>query len=78
MGQLQPASAVRFDEPGRGRIYDSIIETIANTPLVRAPRLAQTHGVVADLCFKLEFFNPIASVKDRIGVAMIQIGRAHV
>ena len=61
----------RFDAPGRGRIYDSIIETIANTPLVRARRLAHEHGLVADLCLKLEFFNPTASVKDRIGVAMV-------
>lgn len=61
----------RFDSPGRGRIYDSIIETIGNTPLVRAPRLSAETGVVADLVLKLEFFNPLGSVKDRIGVAMI-------
>ncbi len=61
----------RFDAPGRGRIYDSIIETIGNTPLVRAPRLAAANDVVADICLKLEFFNPTASVKDRIGVSMI-------
>jgi cysteine synthase A len=56
---------------GRGRIYDSITETIGNTPLVRLNRLAEAHGVKAQLLAKLEFFNPIASVKDRIGVAMI-------
>ena len=61
----------RLDPPGRGRIYDSIIETIGNTPLVRAPRLSAEAGVVADLVLKLEFFNPLGSVKDRIGVAMI-------
>lgn len=60
-----------FDKPLRGRIYDSIAETIGNTPLVRVPRIAAEEGVVADLCLKLEFFNPIASVKDRIGVNMI-------
>ena len=60
-----------FDAPGRGRIYDSIIETIGNTPLVRVPRLSQAEGVVADLVLKLEFFNPLGSVKDRIGVSMI-------
>ena len=60
-----------FDAPGRGRIYDSIIETIGNTPLVRAPRLSKEEGVVADLVLKLEFFNPLGSVKDRIGVSMI-------
>jgi cysteine synthase A len=62
---------VTFDAPGRGRIYDSIVETMGNTPLVRAPRLAAEHGAVADLVLKLEFFNPTASVKDRIGVAMV-------
>ena len=64
-------ASIELDKPGRGRIYDSIIETIGNTPLVRAPNLAAREGIVADLCLKLEFFNPIASVKDRIGVAMI-------
>jgi cysteine synthase A len=60
-----------FDRPLRGRIYDSIAETIGNTPLVRVPRIAAEEGLKADLALKLEFFNPIASVKDRIGVAMI-------
>jgi len=64
-------ASVELDKPGRGRIYNSIVETIGNTPLVRAPNLAAREGIVADLCLKLEFFNPIASVKDRIGVAMI-------
>ncbi|WP_427454345.1 cysteine synthase A [Litorimonas sp. WD9-15] len=54
----------------RGRIYDNIAQTMGNTPLVRFPRISE--GVPADLCFKLEFFNPIASVKDRIGLAMIE------
>ncbi|MCV6577070.1 MAG: cysteine synthase A [Cohaesibacter sp.] len=57
---------------GRGRIYDSIIDTIGNTPLVRLNKLAEAHGVKANLLAKLEFFNPLASVKDRIGVAMIE------
>jgi cysteine synthase A len=56
----------------RGRIYDSVLETIGATPLVRLPRLASAHGVRADLVAKLEFFNPLASVKDRIGLAMIE------
>ena len=60
-----------FDRPLRGRIYDSIAETIGNTPLVRIPRISAEDGIVADICLKLEFFNPIASVKDRIGVNMI-------
>src|SRR5690348_6134956 len=59
-------------KPGRGRIYDSITETIGDTPLVRLVRLPKEAGVKADILAKLEFFNPIASVKDRIGVAMIE------
>ena len=58
--------------PGRGRIYNSITETIGDTPLVRLARLPQQAGVKADILLKLEFFNPIASVKDRIGVSMIE------
>lgn len=53
-----------------GKIYNSILETMGNTPLIRLPRL--TDGMPADLCYKLEFFNPIASVKDRIAIAMIE------
>ena len=60
-----------LDKPLRGRIYDSIVETIGNTPLVRVPRIAAEEGLTADLCLKLEFWNPTASVKDRIGVNMI-------
>ena len=56
----------------RGKIYDSIIDTIGATPLVRLSRLAAAEGVKADLIGKLEFFNPLASVKDRIGLAMIE------
>ncbi|NTJ41055.1 cysteine synthase A [Agrobacterium larrymoorei] len=59
-------------KPGRGRIYSSITETIGDTPLVRLDKLAAEKGVKATLLAKLEFFNPIASVKDRIGVAMIE------
>lgn len=59
-------------KPGRGRIYSSITETIGDTPIVRLDRLAKAHGVKANLFAKLEFFNPISSVKDRIGVAMIE------
>jgi cysteine synthase A len=59
-------------KPGRGRIYSSITETIGDTPLVRIDKFAAEKGVGAKLAAKLEFFNPIASVKDRIGVAMIE------
>ena len=54
------------------RIYKDITETIGNTPLVRLNRTAQKHGAQADILLKLEFFNPLSSVKDRIGVAMIE------
>jgi cysteine synthase len=56
----------------RGRVYDSIVETIGATPLVRLHRLAEEAGAKADILAKCEFFNPLASVKDRIGVAMIE------
>ncbi len=59
-------------KPGRGRVYSSITETIGDTPIVRLDKLAKENGVKANLLAKLEFFNPIASVKDRIGVAMIE------
>ena len=56
----------------RGKIYDSIIDTIGGTPLVRLKKLAAEAGVKADIVGKLEFFNPLASVKDRIGKRMIE------
>lgn len=56
--------------PGRGKIYESILDTIGNTPLIKMPTI--TAGVNATLLYKLEFFNPLASVKDRIGLALIE------
>ena len=67
-GSQAAASRAEF----RGRIYDSIVETIGATPLVRLKRLAAAYKVKADLLGKCEFFNPLSSVKDRIGVAMIE------
>ncbi|RMD63677.1 MAG: cysteine synthase A [Alphaproteobacteria bacterium] len=55
----------------RGRVYDSILETIGATPLIRLSKIAAAHGVKADILGKCEFFNPLSSVKDRIGYAMI-------
>jgi len=60
------------DTPTRGKVFDCITETIGNTPLVRLKRLPGEAGVNADILAKLEFFNPLSSVKDRIGVAMIE------
>ena len=56
----------------RGRIYDSIVETIGATPLVRFNRIPKAEGCVAEIVGKCEFFNPLNSVKDRIGIAMIE------
>ncbi len=56
---------------GRGRIYENIAETIGHTPLVRLAKVTAAANVTADILMKLEFFNPLSSVKDRIGVSMI-------
>lgn len=57
---------------GRGKIYKKITDTVGDTPIVRLDKLAKKHRVKANLLAKLEFFNPTSSVKDRIGVAMIE------
>jgi cysteine synthase A len=57
---------------GRGGIYDSIVEAAGCTPIVRLRRLPEQHGVKATILAKLEYFNPAASVKDRIGAAMVK------
>ena len=54
------------------KIYDDITQTVGNTPLVRLNRTAAAHGALAEVLLKLEFFNPLSSVKDRIGKAMIE------
>ncbi len=54
------------------RIYSDITQTIGNTPLVRLNRTAAQHGAKAEILLKLEFFNPLSSVKDRIGAAMVE------
>jgi cysteine synthase A len=73
MDSNQPAyDAARHKRSGRGKIYDSIIDTIGDTPLVRLPNLTRELKPKGEVVAKLEFFNPIASVKDRIGVGMIE------
>ena len=57
--------------PGRGRVFDCIVDAIGDTPIVRLRKLPQAHGVNATILAKLEYFNPAASVKDRIGAAMV-------
>lgn len=64
--------ASRHLKAGRGKVYGSIIDTIGDTPLVALPRLSAELKPQAKVLAKLEFFNPIGSVKDRIGVAMIE------
>lgn len=66
------ASLHDSEDPGVERICGSILETIGNTPLVRLSRLAEKVGIDAEILAKLEFFNPLCSVKDRIGLAMIE------
>jgi cysteine synthase A len=56
----------------RGRLYGSVLEIVGNTPLVRLPRLEAAEGLAARLALKLEFQNPLGSVKDRIGLAMVE------
>ena len=68
---LRKSTTAPKKEPGRGRIFDSITDTIGDTPIVRLKRLPEMRGVKANILAKLEFFNPIGSVKDRIGVSMI-------
>ncbi|HYE00206.1 MAG TPA: cysteine synthase A [Alphaproteobacteria bacterium] len=71
--QLRDAKPAEF----RGKIYDSILDTIGATPLVRLSKLAAEAGAGAEIVGKLEFFNPMASVKDRIGLAMIEAAEAE-
>jgi cysteine synthase len=69
---MDASSATRaVHRPGRGRVFDSIVEAIGDTPIVRLRKLPQMHGVNATILAKLEYFNPAASVKDRIGAAMV-------
>jgi cysteine synthase A len=69
---VSPYDAARHARKGRGKVYDSIIDTIGDTPLVRLPRLTAALKPKGEVLAKLEFFNPMASVKDRIGVSMIE------
>src|SRR5246500_3846093 len=64
--------AARYRRAGRGKIFESILDTIGDTPLVRLPHLTAALKPKGEVVAKLEFFNPLASVKDRIGVAMIE------
>ena len=65
-----------FTTQGRGKVYGNILETIGNTPLVRLNRIVEEAGAVAEVYAKLEFFNPLSSVKDRIALSMIEAAEA--
>ena len=69
-------SRMKTSNKFRGRIYESIIDTIGATPLIRLNRLPKENGCRASILVKCEFFNPLASVKDRIGSAMINAAEA--
>ena len=68
----QDYDAARYKRAGRGKVFDSILDTIGDTPLIRLPRLTAELKPKGEVLAKLEFFNPIGSVKDRIGVSMIE------
>ncbi len=72
MSDTAAYDASRHLKAGRGKVYDSILDTIGDTPIVGLPRLSAEYQPKATVLAKLEFFNPLASVKDRIGVAMIE------
>src|SRR3978361_1098864 len=56
----------------RRRMFGSVLDLVGGTPLVRLPRLQAADKLEADIALKLEFFNPLGSVKDRIGLAMVE------
>src|SRR5580698_9846623 len=73
--QLVPFESIPLPERvvlPRGRIFDSVLDLVGGTPLVRLPRLRAADGLLGDIALKLEFFNPLGSVKDRIGLAMVE------
>jgi len=69
---MSSSDTPRFARKGRGKIFDSILDTMGDTPLIRLPRLSAEYGAKATVLAKLEFFNPLSSVKDRIGISMIE------
>jgi cysteine synthase len=75
---VEPDAVPLPDRPvqPRGRIYDSVLDLVGGTPLVRLPRLREADKLGADIALKLEFFNPLGSVKDRIGLAMVEAAEA--
>ncbi len=68
---------VTYTTEGRGKTYNSIIDTVGDTPLVKLNRIAEEAGCVGEVYAKLEFFNPLASVKDRLALGMIEAAEAE-
>jgi cysteine synthase A len=68
--------STHLDAPGRGRIYHNILETLGNTPLVKLGRIAEQAGAKAEVLAKLEFYNPLSSIKDRIALSMVEAAEA--
>lgn len=60
------------EQVGRSKLYGNITETIGNTPMVRLNAIADKHGAKAEIYAKLEFFNPLSSIKDRIALSMVE------
>lgn len=73
----QKIAPATLDKPGRGRIYESIVETIGNTPLIRLSRMAEDANCVGEVLVKADFFNPLSSIKDRIALSMVEAAEAE-
>jgi len=74
---LKDESEGTFFTKGRGKTYNNIIETIGDTPLVRLNRVAEEAGAKAEIYAKLDFFNPLSSVKDRLAISMIEVAESE-
>ncbi len=74
---IKSDSNSNFSTQGRGKIYNNIVETIGNTPLVRLNRIADEANAQAEIYAKLEFYNPLSSVKDRLAISMIEAAEAE-
>ena len=70
--EIQEAVTLNIETESRGKIYGSILETVGGTPLVRLPNITKKYDLKAEIVAKLEFFNPHASTKDRVALAMFE------
>ena len=72
ISDITPKPAPTAMLPARGRIFNTILELVGGTPMVRIPRISREEGLKAEIVLKLEYYNPLSSVKDRIGLAMVE------